>query len=937
MSDTKKVIYFRDKKYGNGSGESFANAMHISSLVTEGYDGENFITNSGAWNDCDIRIEFSLTTKYISYPGVIQFKNTSITGGYIDNDTISPLITSNIDTYGTKLASCKWIAQHDNFIHVSRQFKFLGNCNVNYMQLLYNCYKSGEPSVIIEGDNNQFNMCRFSYCITGDTQTPVFIDTSNSYTFCDNNDNLYSIDISNATNTIITSCIFDANINSSRLRRLKKYPNIPPWQYCIGNEYNRGINDKNIIVDEDDPLKIRGRWRTMVGDICRFEMFGCSPYTVNNDNTLYIDTSNHGGYFTGIKYRNTEEQEFPIKYCGYTRIIGSLSDRLYIYFKRTGWGNIGDKIRTDNTGYTVEEEHKNQKFQFKNTTLNNTTSSILLSTNGILDEQSGLTYDNALPLCTIYELDEDKYKEDINSIKNKLFVGQLQINGNIKKYTYNHASQLSWYDNFEKYIKKVDNKPVILYDGLYDYIKTHPNQILGNSQCCVDAFSYVGNMWNGCDNITPHMLNDNILELDLAPKHIHINGGLTGSNNSTNIPTYVYTLRNNDNQTATNCSYFAHSGNCRPTPKTKASLICYGVDQHYYTLNNFDGCSIKIYDRYINPNTPFKVGKVDCTDSTYHMYSAAILSQKNVTNDIAPGGRCKRTFIVDENIRQRLSYCTTDTNVSEFWPSIISTCCYDKYHIAPCYGEFNNSTVGTLNGTLSRYYYERNKGIYLYNPINVGWLVSYNNYNCSDVGYGYISSLTLDNTLIAPPSDKDIMNVGIECNTLSSTNIITNSLLIAGTNAPNSLTLSKYVTGLDISKYNMIAFQGGSYMTTMELGLIPNNEFKANNVRYYNTFYSTTFTHDVGKNMRLIIHPFWNNIQYEYYDEDAEQFLPCQQLTPWIGGSIKSTCITAITANTLSSIPYAMYINTKYISSITTPFESNMVSSLSCYMTNKLN
>lgn len=950
MSDTKKIFYFRPirvengkyKPYGDSSGDSFENAKFISSLITESYGGD-----AGVWKDCDIRIAHYVrddTGARISYdltiPGIMQFENTSITGGYIDNDTITPLVTSNIASYAVRLQSNK-----TNTVRANRQFKFLGNCILKYICLSNIRTKSGDSGVIISGDNNQFILSRIENCTPGVSGEDIFItNTSTPDGVCDDNDNMFGIDMSKSTNTVILSCSFGDNVNTQKINRADHYFNIPPYQYCIGNEYNRGINDSNIVASEDDPLKIENRWRVTTGDICRFEMFGCSPYNKASDGTYNILNYQSGGYFTGIKYRENEDDPFPISKCTYTQITSPGVVR-YFYFRRHFWGKI-EGIRNDNTpSCVIKDEQQNIKFEIKTKQITPLINDLLNKNNGMVNEYSGLTYDNALPLNTIYEFNKAKYDKDVNRPSN-VFVGLSSYTDKTGKnittyYTYNHSGDWNWWNNVNTYITDNTGKPKIIYDGMYDYIKKHPNQIIGRCICCVDGFAALDNLYP-YDGMPPHMLNNrNVFEFDLAPRQISIQGGMVGWNSAVNSPILKYQPRRSEDQTSTDYSYFFNSSNCVPYDgfnSNNTSMIMYGLFQHYYRLMYFRGCNIKIYDRYINPNIPFKVGNKECTDSSFHMYSAALLSQKDISVDNGVGSTCTNVFVVDENIRQRMTYTATKYNDKlNFWPSIISTSTYNSYYIAPCYGEFNNSTAGTVGGNTSRYYYNQCRGVYIYNPINVGWLVTLNNVNCSDVGYGYVSSLNLQNTLVAPPSEQQTLNVGIECDSSTGYNCITNSLLINGNPISSSKTLTTFVTGLDISKYNMIAFQNGTYMTYIELGIIPDNKFIANNVRTAsNTFYSTTFTHDIGKNVRLIIHPFWNNIQYEYYDENADQFLPCQQLIPWTGGNIKSTCISAITANTLSGIPYAMYISTRYISSITTPFESNMVSSLSCYTTSKL-
>lgn len=817
MSDTKKIIYFRPVRtdhgkpnpYGDGSGSSFENAKFISSLVTDGYGGK-----AGVWKNCDIRIAHYIVNgvrgEYqLTIPGVIQFENTLITGGYTGNNTLTPLVTSNIAAYATLIRSHKKYTDESNktqYAFVHRQFQFLGNCVVKYLQFEYICTQNGDSGVIISGKNNQFILSRIDECVTGIADDDIFItaDATTPDGKCvDKNNNMFSIDMSNSTDTIIQSCYFDHNINKTKLCSLKNYANIPPWQYCIGNNYNRGINDNNIVANENDPLKIENRWRSTIGDICNFEMFGCSPYCINNDGTLSIDTDNLGGYFTGIKYRNSIDQSFPIKQCDYTQIQSTR--QFYVYFKRTGWGDISknkNNTRTDNTLTTVEAEQNNQKYKFRTTdgtvsSLLTTTSSILLSTNGVVNQQSGLTYDNALPLCTIYELDIDKYNNDNSKIKANVFVGELKIDDNSTKYyTYNYAGEQSWYNTYNNFIKKVNDKPVVLYDGMYEYIKKHPNQILGNSKCCVDAFSYIGGFYNYCD-IEPHTLTNNVYDFDLSPRQINIYGSVTGSY-ADNTPMYTYNNRTSDSITNTSYSYFAHQTTV--IPSTSASIICYGLTQHRCSLQGFTGCNIKVYDKYINPNTPFKVGNVECTNDTYHMYSAVILGKQCVNANNGVGSSCKCVFIVDENSKQKLLRCSTITTnkPKEFWPSVVSTSCYGKYYIAPCYGGgLNTSPIGTLAGQNSRYYYESCKGVYIYNPINIECIVAMNNISCSEVNYGYVSSLTLSNVIIAPPSTTHILNAGIECSTNITTNTIADSLIIAGENASNSSTFTTFVTGLD--------------------------------------------------------------------------------------------------------------------------------------------
>ena len=500
MSDTKKIIYFRDKKYGNGSGDSFENAKFISSLITEGCDGNRITTNSGVWENCDIRIAHYINndtgvrvTYDLTIPGVIQFKNTSVTGGYIGNDTITPLVTSNIASYAVRLQSSKRDSIANTYVNVNRRFIFLGNCVLKYIQLSRISNQDGGSGIIISGDNNQFILSRIDTCVTGVFGDRIFTTTSSvsadgTYNNEENKDNMFSIDMSEATNTVILSCYFENNVNTQKINRADHYFNIPPYQYCIGNEYNRGINDSNIVASEDDPLKISTRWRATTGDICKFEMFGCSPYNKTNDGTYNILNYQSGGNFTGIKYRKDEDSAFPISKCTYTQIISPGVVR-YFYFRRHFWGKVNED-RGDNTpSCTVTDEQiNNKKFEIKTNRITPKINTLLNTYNGVVNEQSGLTYDNALPLCTVYKFNKSKYDEDINKYSN-VFIGvssytNKEGESNDVYYTYNHTGDWNWWNNVSKYIEiDSNNNPIIIYDSMYDYIKKHPNQVVGGCIC----------------------------------------------------------------------------------------------------------------------------------------------------------------------------------------------------------------------------------------------------------------------------------------------------------------------------------------------------------------------------------------------------------------------------------------------------------------------
>ena len=1012
MSD-RPIYYFSNYTKGNGNGKSFSNALPISALGVSSYTtkSDEIINLSDGFEG---RFEAGKSLSLSQNASSMSFTNVTLIGGCRNDGEIENGVYTAPYTYATVIGAGVYRSLTDFTDKntpptyeeyekadpkAKRKIIFNGNCNVSNIQFINQCgIAPNEPVIKVNGKNNVFTLVKFQSLISdkyaidfaGSTKTQLLSCTI-SYNYCDS----YPYwDGKRWTSNGQYRGIMSAGMNVLT-------SNLQPYEYCIGNSYNRGIgvniNDTRPLTgDANDPYNFIDNWYKDDGDILRFENFGLNVWHQNKErHHVFL------GSYCGIKYRNNQDDEFPISNCvdsffqEWTEIARTTSSTFNTYFRLIGWGNhfTDDTYTTTDTdifsgGFETDPndpakitKYLGEKGKFNTTTytITKTISSVLQKVNKPLNKHSYLLYNNARPYVDIYKLDNNKINDFRNNSKNRnKFIGKFTINNTDVYYTYNvfGTNERNWsYDNIKDYLdtnpdnyKDIDPfyDPVkyktkyncgILYENMINFIKNHPECIVGGVICNVDAFNRINtsSRYFKLEDIKYEKDGDVVrynydkygnLNLDIAPRALMIHGGLYDSKNWTPTDGYGYTTPFNTPQ----WNYYTWNG-VRGTPfytvgliaPVNTSLIQYEYNQYYSYIMQNGGDSgyitnnITVPDRLIYDGD-FSVGNIKCNKNSTHKYSVLTLGRGQLANSSAPVYRgAKNAFIFDNN--QLIYADNTYTNYktsTNFWPAIITTSTYKKYHIAPIYGSDSNKTMAALT-TSSRYYCEQVEGWFGYNPIEYGWMFIINNPQINSITFGEISSFNLIDSVYIPSTAKDMITM-FECMTLDKDgkpiyNTIHSSIFIKDIKPSNSKSFRLRMSNLDISKYNMITLKNTSYLTNMIVAVVSGidvTDLTSSKIG----FTYPTYAHNANVYERFIIHPYLQKIDVDVYDESIKTFTPATRISVWGTTINNDTFIRNITSiindnnKNNCTISFDLTCETENGKA---DFETNLVSALSCY------
>lgn len=1010
MSD-RPTYYFSDYTKGNGNGDSFSNALPISALGVSNYktkSGDSINLSEGFEGKFEAGKRLSLSQN----EPILSFTNVTLIGGYrndteIENGvytapyTYATVIGANVHRSLTGFTDKNTPPTYEEYIAADpkdkRKIIFNGNCNVSNIQFTNQCgIAPDEPVIKVNGDNNVFTLVKFQSLIS----------------------DKYAIDFAGSTNTQLLSCTigydyresypyWNSNswVSNGQYRGILSAgmnvltSNLQPYEYCIGNSYNRGIGvninntnyERPLTGNANDPYNFIDNWYKDDGDILRFENFGIDVWHQNKErHHVFL------GSYSGIKYRNNQYDKFPISKCvdsffqEWTEVSRINYSTFNTYFRIIGWGNhftdttytttdtdiFSGGFETDPNDPAKITKYLGEKGKFNITTytITKTISSVLQKVNKPLNKHSYLLYNNARPYVDIYKLDNNKINDFRNNSKNRnKFIGKFTINNTDVYYTYNvfGTNERNWsYDNIKDYLdtnpdnyKDIDPfyDPIkyktkyncgILYENMINFVKNHPECIVGGVICNVDAFNHTNTSSRyfkledikDSDGVRYNYDKNGNLNIDIAPRALMIHGGLYDDKNWTLENGYTTPFK------SPQWDYYTWNG-VRGTPfysvgliaPVNTSLIQYEYNQYYSYIMQNGGNSgyitnnITVPDRLIYDGE-FSVGNVKCNKNSTHEYSVLTLGRGQLANSSAPVYRgAKNAFIFDNN--QLINADNTDTNYkapTNFWPAIITTSTYKKYHIVPIYGSDSNKTMAALS-TSSRYYCDAVEGWFGYNPIEYGWMFIINNPQINDVTFGEISSFNLIDSVYVPSTAKDMITM-FECMTLDKNgkpiyNTIHNSVFIKDIKPSNSKSFRLRMSNLDISKYNMITLKNTSYLTNMVVAVV-----SSNNVTDLTSskigFTYPTYAHNANAYERFIIHPYLQKIDVDIYDESIKTFTPATRIGVWGTTINNDTFVRNITSiindnnknNCMISFELACETENGKAD-----FETNLVSALSCY------
>lgn len=1023
MSD-RPTYYFSDYTKGNGSGiDSFSNALPISALGVSSYttkSGKIINLSEGFEGRFEAGKSLSLSQNASS----MSFTNVTLIGGYRNDDEIENGIYTAPYTYATVIGANKWWSltgftdkntppTYEEYEEADpkekRKIIFNGNCNVSNIQFTKQCgIAPEEPVIKVDGDNNVFKLVKFQSLIS----------------------DKYAIDFAGSTNTQLLSCTISYNYCDSypywdgkRWITIGQYrgimsagmnvltSNLQPYEYCIGNSYNRGIgvgkNDTRPLTgNKKDPYNFIDNWYKDDGDILKFENFGLDIWHQNKErHHVFL------GSYSGIKYRNNQYDEFPISKCvdsffqEWTEIAHTSSSTFNTYFRLIGWGNhftddtytttdtdiFSGGFKTNPNNPAIITKYLGEKGKFDDSIVDKTTnkctitsavSSVLQKVNKPLNRHSYLLYNNARPYVDIYKLNNDLI-DDFRAKNKDKFIGKFtikvknededKVEDKVVYYTYNvfGTNGSDWsYEDIKEYL---DTEPTnykgidpfydsekyktkyecgILYENMINFVKNHPECIVGGVICNVDAFNRTNTYdryfkledIKDSDGVRYNYDKNGNLNLDIAPRTLMVHGGLYDSKNWKPTDGYGYTTPFNTPQ----WDYYTWNG-VRGTPfysvgliaPVNTSLIQYEYNPYYSYIMQNGGYSgyitnnITVPDRLIYDGE-FSVGNVKCDQDSTHNYSVLTLGRGQSANSSAPVYRgAKNAFIFDNN--QLINADNTDTNYkppSSFWPAIITTSTYNKYHIVPIYGSDSNNTMAAST-TSSRYYCESVEGWFGYNPIEYGWMFIINNPQINDVTFGEISSFNLIDSVYIPSTAKDMITM-FECMTLDKNgkpiyNTIHNSVFIKDIKPSNSKSFRLRMSNLDISKYNMITLKNTSYLTNMIVAVVSGIDVEDLTSSKIGFTYPT-YAHNTNVYERFIIHPYLQKIDVDVYDESIKTFTPATRISIW--GTTIDTFVRNITSiindnnKNNCTISFGLTCETENGKA---DFETNLVSALSCY------
>ena len=445
------------------------------------------------------------------------------------------------------------------------------------------------------------------------------------------------------------------------------------------------------------------------------------------------------------------------------------------------------------------------------------------------------------------------------------------------------------------------------------------------------------------DNNSPYNYDKHgNLNLDIAPRALKLRGGLYDSRNYNNrkdgfanafkVPSSTWWTWDGSHGTP-----FATAGQLLPFAAT--SLIQYELNPYYAYIknNNYTTNNITIPDRLIYDGE-FNVGVVKCNKTTSHNYSVVTLGRgQHYNSSISVYEYAKNAFVFDNNQLITIGNARTNykDNVAVFWPAVITTSTYKKYHLVPIYGRNSDKSPSTTGKTSSRYYCNNVEGWFSYNPIEVGWAFIINNPQVNNITFGEISSFTLIDSTYIPPTSNDMVTM-FECATLDDNNkllynTIHNTVFIKDTVPTTSKSFKVRLSNLDLTKYTILTLKNTSFLTSINAVIIKDG-------KYYNMtsdagggFTNPSYAHNANIYERIILHPYLQNINVDMYDENSKTFTPTTRIGVW------GTNNTTLTNNILNIIndSQSKYTATLEIACETengkADFETNLVSALSCY------
>ena len=472
-ANNQPIYCFTASGSGNKTGESFVNALPFSALGNDNYNGIDLTTN---FEGRFYRYVWGNTNTYYvpNHNGITSLSAVTLVGGCITSSTTSGTIEPGVfidpATYTTRIGYASTVKltkdgkgteiysdrtnepSYEQFIAEGNsplnrhKFEFLGDCKISNITFANQCSRKSdkdEPVVSVKGDNNEFSLVRF-YQLMGDR---------------------YTIDFSGATNTkLLSCCVRYATLDSTPMWSSGGYwfadvdrghkgiigsgmniltSNLQPYEYCIGNAYNRGINKPLTKEDSNDPYNFIDDWYNNDGDIYNFENFGLNLWVAGG---VAYASRNHVflGAYCGVKYRNHPSDKFPISLCKDTFFQDwseQWSNSTYnVYFRNIGWGEHyetpGQYVGTTavsvfSGGFTAGPNNKPEyikydtskgggdKSEFLTNGITPTTSGIIQNVNKPLNKYSYLMYDNARPYTDIYKLKDDKVNEFRNHVNDK--------------------------------------------------------------------------------------------------------------------------------------------------------------------------------------------------------------------------------------------------------------------------------------------------------------------------------------------------------------------------------------------------------------------------------------------------------------------------------------------------------------------------------------
>lgn len=1007
----KPIYYFTADGSGNKTGKSFSDAKPFSAIgtpelsanfegrfyrfiwedkrtsytpVRNGITSLSAVTLVGGYDTTPIKDKdtgdehyvinnniyinpYSYTTLIGNIYGFALYKGEGDNKKIFDSEKEEP-------TYNEYIACCP-INKH--------KFEFLGDCKISNIRFENQCgLTPEEPVVSVKNSNNDFTLVRFAKLIS----------------------DRYTVDFANSNNTkLLSCCIVYSAVDTSPTWNGKYWygasnyrgvisagmnvltSDLKPYEYCIGNTYNRGINKPLTKEDSNDPYNFVSDWYNNDGDIYNFENFGLNLW---NTNGVAYASRNHVflGAYCGVKYRNTKDSKFPISECkdSYFQDWSGYWDRstYNVYFRNIGWGEHYEEGKYVGTtavdvfsgGFTAGSGNTPNYIPYKpgydkrifdvNYTQMSIVSSTIQNVNKPLNKYSYLMYDNARPYTDVYKLaDVDGFKNNINNTYK--FIGKLIINGKSVYYTYNvlgtgerwdYADIKPYVDTNPDNYKDIDpfydrNKykekyeKGILYEGMVGFIKNHPECVVGGVECNVDAFNRVQIQYRNfyLDNNSPYNYDKHgNLNLDIAPRALKLRGGLYDSRNYNNrkdgfanafkVPSSTWWTWDGSHGTP-----FATAGQLLPFAAT--SLIQYELNPYYAYIknNNYTTNNITIPDRLIYDGE-FNVGVVKCNKTTSHNYSVVTLGRgQHYNSSISVYEYAKNAFVFDNNQLITIGNARTNykDNVAVFWPAVITTSTYKKYHLVPIYGRDSDKSPSTTGKTSSRYYCNNVEGWFSYNPIEVGWAFIINNPQVNNITFGEISSFTLIDSTYIPSTSNDMVTM-FECATLDDNNkllynTIHNTVFIKDTVPTTSKSFKVRLSNLDLTKYTIVTLKNTSFLTSINAVIIKDG-------KYYNMtsdagggFTNPSYAHNANIYERIILHPYLQNINVDMYDENSKTFTPTTRIGVW------GTNNTTLTNNILNIIndSQSKYTATLEIACETengkADFETNLVSALSCY------